>query len=176
VFFNRRQQSGAAAGAESGDLVWQDFQNLIQMRPAEVVGHWMEPMYFLWKVNELLSAGEPTEARRLLRDIVKRFSQDFSVRYHSARLFLILGDEAEAAAQLGIALVLEPSFSPAYSELAYLLLRRGETEAAVRLLETGWAHQKHLVARKEHPEQREQYFSAPKRRLAAHEYRNVEGA
>jgi hypothetical protein len=176
MFFKRRQTSGEEEGKKPGEVAWRTLQELMQKQPAEVAGNPLEPVYYTMKVSELLRAGKPTEARLLLEETVKKFSVDFSVRFHGAMLFEMLGDEVEAAAQLGVTLALEPTLFPAHSRLAYLLLRRGEPEAAERLLEIGWSHLKKLTPKKKQVEERDRYFSFPKRRLAADDARNAGGS
>lgn len=175
MFFKHRQPVDEVEIQEGFDVWWKTLQELLQKQPEEVLGDPQEPVYYLWKVSDLLKAREATEARLLLGEAIKRFSEDVSVRLQSSTLYLELGDEAEAAAQLGVALSLQPSFFPAHSRLAYILLRRGEEAAAERLLEIGWSHMKKHVLRREQAEKRDQYFSTPKRRLAAEATRNAQG-
>jgi tetratricopeptide (TPR) repeat protein len=156
----RRIGAEAADGGGKGPPEWPgDWDELLQKSPAEALGTWWEPIYDIRQVSRLVDERQEVEARDLLEESLRRFPTLAFVRLSASRLYLALGDEAEALAQAGVLLALEPDHYAAHSTMARLLLRRGEREAAERVLETGWSHMKKIIERKERSAKRAEYFA-----------------
>jgi Flp pilus assembly protein TadD len=81
--------------------------------------------------------GRPAEAVGALRSALDRNPREASVRDYLGQILVGLGRDDEAAAEFGAAIAAEPTFAPAYSNLAALRLRKGDPERARELLDSG---------------------------------------
>jgi tetratricopeptide (TPR) repeat protein len=81
--------------------------------------------------------GRPAEAVRALRSALERNPREASLRDYLGQILVGLGRDDEAATEFGAAIAAEPSFAPAYSNLAALRLRKGDPERARELLDSG---------------------------------------
>jgi tetratricopeptide (TPR) repeat protein len=81
--------------------------------------------------------GRPAEAVRALRAAVERNPREASVRDYLGQMLARLGRDDEAAVEFEAAIAAEPTFGPAYSNLAALALRKGDPERARKLIEAG---------------------------------------
>lgn len=148
-------------GEETGDELPLriDFTELVRMTPGEAAGGPHEAAYYGLNLNEALAAGQPGEARSLLRRMLEVAPREAVWRLIASNAYERLSEEAEAMAQLGVALALEPEHAAVHRLLARALLKRGEREAAEAVLERGWGHYQKLLSRQEREAKRAQYFS-----------------
>jgi Tfp pilus assembly protein PilF len=137
----------------------QDMEDLDRKQPQEVAGDHLEPVYYGRKLQRALNAGDEETARHLIEKILQSDPTEVFCRLAVAIAYQQLGEEAEAMAQLGIALGLHPGCYAAHILLARLLVRRGDRQAAEAILQTGWAHHKKHVSRKTEEAERARYFA-----------------
>jgi len=131
---------------------------LDQKTPEEVVGDPMEDIYYGRMLAKALTAGEYEAARPLIRTILQLKPHNGLIRLIAATAYHQLGEPGEEALQLAVALALDGENYALHTRLARLLLKRGERETAVAILEQGWLHQKKHLARKDHAAARARYF------------------
>jgi tetratricopeptide (TPR) repeat protein len=81
--------------------------------------------------------GRPAEAVRALRSALERNPREASIHDYLGQLLLGLRRDHEAAAEFEAAIAFEPTFAPAYSNLAALALRQADPERARKLLDAG---------------------------------------
>jgi Flp pilus assembly protein TadD len=68
---------------------------------------------------------------------VERNPREASVRDYLGQMLARLGRDDEAAVEFEAAIAAEPTFGPAYSNLAALALRKGDPERARKLIDAG---------------------------------------
>lgn len=139
----------------------EDWRQLMQRTPEEVAGDPFEPIYYQTLINSALKEGTPEEVRQMLEWTLRRFPLELGVRLAASLTYLHLGDEAEAIAQLGILLALDPTYFAAHHFLARLLRSRGDEQAAERVLENGWCLAERHYPRKEREAERQKWFRRP---------------
>ena len=81
--------------------------------------------------------GRPLQAVEALRSAIERKPGDASVRDYRGQLLRRLGRDDEAAKEFEAAIAAEPTFAPAYANLADLVLGRGDTRRARELVDAG---------------------------------------
>lgn len=81
--------------------------------------------------------GRSQEAVAALRSAVERNPREASVHDYLGQILQGLGQDEQAATEFEAAIAAEPTFAPAYANLAALALRRGEPDRARRLLDAG---------------------------------------
>lgn len=81
--------------------------------------------------------GRPTQAVGALRSALQRKSGEASVHDYLGQILRGLGRDDEAASEFEAAISAEPTFAPAYANLAELALQRGEVQRARRLVDSG---------------------------------------
>jgi hypothetical protein len=104
--------------------------------------------------------------REIVARMLRRMPLEGIARQFACHAHLEFQEEAEAVAQLGIAIAVEPRNFAIHPILARLLRGRGEHEAANAVLENGWEQRQRvgaLVSRGT-AEEREKYFMDPRKR------------
>jgi predicted Zn-dependent protease len=162
--FRQRSAGEEAAIHARAEWIVQELEGLPQKTPEEVAGTDKEPLYYIFRLSATRKHGTPDETREFAAWMVRRFPFDSSVRVSVALTLWELGDEAEAIAQLGILLALDPKSLPVHKVLSRFLRERGEREAAERILGNGRRHVERQLPRRDREEQRERYFHAGRHR------------
>jgi tetratricopeptide (TPR) repeat protein len=81
--------------------------------------------------------GRREDAVPALRAALERNPREASIRDYLGQVLAALGRNDEAAVEFEAVIAAEPTFGPAYSNLAALALRRGDPERARKLIEAG---------------------------------------
>ena len=81
--------------------------------------------------------GRRAEAVPALRAALERNPREASTLDYLGQMLVGLGRDQEAAAEFEAAIAAEPTFAPAYSNLAALALRQGDPERSRQLLDAG---------------------------------------
>jgi predicted Zn-dependent protease len=144
-----------------------DLDTLVQKQPGEVTGDPLESVYYGLKLSQALKSGDPAEARHLLSEMLRVAPRDSLTRLTASIAYVKLGEEAEAIAQLGIALGLDPANYAVHKMLARLLAKRGEQQAAEAVLEQGWVHYRKHMPKGDQEAVRSEYFSVIENKQAA---------
>ena len=137
--FAPQKESKEAFQARMAELQ-QDFDELEQKSPSEVAGSPMEATYYGLKLSAALKSGDEALARECLLKSVEAAPCEGIVRLAASMGYAQLGDEAEAMAQLGIALGVDPANYAVHRAMAARLVKRGDRRAAEAVLELGWRH------------------------------------
>lgn len=127
-------------------------------RGEEAAARAEERQWYLDRLVGLWEEGDAGEIRAAAVEMLQQSPTSAPLRLMAAAAYMHIGDVPEGVAQLGIALALDPTFYPAHRRLAAALLMRGERDAALRALETGWEHRRRRLARKDLAREHEEWF------------------
>jgi len=133
--------------------------DLLTKRPDEILGDHLEPIYYGLKALDALRNGDHSNARGFLCEMLRADPCDSMLRLLAASIYVQVGEEAEATAQLGIALAINPSNYAAHLQLARRLAKHGDLKAARSVLESGWIHHRKALPKSEQKTGRVKYFA-----------------
>ena len=156
---NFRRKPELAVSADCQNHFWNEWHALSH-RPLSKITDPLEALHHLsHELGQARAAGDEAAMRRLVAEGTRRFPREPLIRNLAADTYRQLGEPYEAIAHLAVAIAVEPEFPNAYPRLARLLHERGDREAAIAVLESGWKRRQREVRRSERAAEKTRYFA-----------------
>lgn len=116
----------------------QEEQELLQQPWEQVKGSAFAPTYCHNKALDAETEGDHNSAKEWIDRLLGCTPLDNFYRVMAARIYWRIGEEDDAIAQIATVLAMAPNDHMANREMAKVLVRRGEHEAAKTMLDRAW--------------------------------------
>jgi hypothetical protein len=141
-----------------------DHEARLQKSWEEVQGTEWAQVYCLSKAGIAAKNNDKESADVWIAHLLETAPTEGKSYFLAAMVHRELGEESEAMAKLGVAILLDPTYYVAHSAMAKLLFARGATDVAQILLEQGWKQKvklERVFLTRPSKEERQRFFTLP---------------